>query len=81
MLLHFNSVGMIMWALSMNAVHVLPWKKSAYLFDFSGYIVYDGFFHIAYWNYFMKHPFFNVWYSIGLSDWFFKIEIQQKSEK
>ena len=44
MLLHFNSVGMIMRALSMSAVHLLPWKKSAYLFDFSGYIPYEGFF-------------------------------------
>ena len=53
-LLHFNSVGMIMWALSMSTVHVLPRKKSAYLFDLSGYIPYDFFFtlhiEIALWS-------------------------------
>ena len=44
-LLHFNSVGMIMRVLGMSAVHVLPRKKSAYLFDFSSYIPYEFFSH------------------------------------
>ena len=80
-LLHFNSVGMIMWALSMSAVHVRPRKKSAYLFDFSGYIPYEVFFRIAYWNCLMKHPFLMCDIQQAFLTDFFYIEIQQKSEK